>query len=336
LFIASNPRGTKALSLEEEFRDIAVRLKVDGLRERVRLLPRLAARSDDLMEGLLEEEPDVVHFSGHGEANGALVVVGADGQPHEVSVQALAALFSAVNSPVRIVVLNACFSEPQAQMLADVVGCAIGMDRPISDEGARIFSGAFYRALAYRRSVAESYEQGCAALGLQGKTKETLTPKLHKRAGVDPALLVLCVRGSANPDVPPAPRAAQVPTRVTVTATAVAALPAHAVRLLGRAVIKAAPAAARGGATATVSASGTTYELRVLQSPARDRESLQSLLHELEMMDGLEIDLRFVKQQQLTPFAQYTPYFGVQEAKRTEELAQHDLLLRAVLRLFCE
>ncbi len=132
LFVASNPLGTQGLSLDEEFRDVASRLRVDGIRERVRLLPRLAARPEDLMEGLLEEEPDIVHFSGQGEANGALVFTAVDGQRHDVSVEALGALFGAVRSPVRMVVLNACFSDPQAQMLAEVVGCAIGMNRPIS------------------------------------------------------------------------------------------------------------------------------------------------------------------------------------------------------------
>ncbi len=125
------------------------------------------------------------------------------------------------------------------------------------------------------------------------------------------------------------------PPRVLVLAATVASLPVYAIRLLGRAVLKAASEASRREVIVTVSASGTTYELKVLQAPAGHRESLQSLFHELEMMDALETDLQFVKQQQLTPFAQYTPYFNVQEAKRTKEFAEHDALLREALKVFC-
>jgi hypothetical protein len=334
LFVASNPPGTDALSLDEEFRGVDQRLRVGSLRERVRLLPRLAARPDDLMEGLLEEDPDVVHFSGHGQSNGALVFTGSDGAAHEVTVEAMAALFRAVENHVRVVLFNACFSDLQAEAISAAVGCAIGMSKPITDGAASIFAAAFYRGLAHGRSVAEAFEQGRAALRVEGLSAEADTPRLLARANVDPAKLVLGA-SLGEPKVAPQQPSGAARAQV-VSAARVDDLPIVVVRLLAREVLKVAPDAARRDATATVTADGATYSLSVLQAPARDRATLGGLLHAVEMMDALETDLRFVKQQQqLSPFAQFTPYFQVQAGRRTEELAQNEIELRTALKVFC-
>jgi hypothetical protein len=53
----------------------------------------------------------------------------------------------------RVVVLNACYSDVQADALCSVVDCVIGMTGAIHDDAARSFAMSFYRALGSRRSV---------------------------------------------------------------------------------------------------------------------------------------------------------------------------------------
>jgi hypothetical protein len=60
--------------------------------------------------------------------------------------------------------LNACLSEPQAEAIAHVVGCAIGMRGEISDDAAIAFGAAFYRAIGFGHSVQAAFRQGRLAV----------------------------------------------------------------------------------------------------------------------------------------------------------------------------
>jgi hypothetical protein len=91
---------------------------------------------------------------------------------------------------VKLVVLNACYSEPQAEALAAHVDCVVGMGGWFSDAAARSFAIGFYGGLGERESVAVADDQGCAAIGLEGGA-EADRPRLKVRSGVDATQLVL-------------------------------------------------------------------------------------------------------------------------------------------------
>jgi hypothetical protein len=67
LFLAANPKGTSQLRLDQELRDIGEGLQRAKNRDRFQLEQRWAARSQDLRRALLELQPQILHFSGHGE-----------------------------------------------------------------------------------------------------------------------------------------------------------------------------------------------------------------------------------------------------------------------------
>jgi hypothetical protein len=89
-----------------------------------------------------------------------------------------------------VVVLNACFSRPQAEAIVEVIDCAIGMNKAIGDEAAIVFAAAFYQSIGFGRSVEEAFESGKAALMLEGIPEES-TPELLVRKGVDPSAIFL-------------------------------------------------------------------------------------------------------------------------------------------------
>src|SRR5262245_39814037 len=153
LFLAANPLGTDRLALDEEARAIRVALERSGHRDRFALETRWAARPLDLLDELRKLRPTVVHFSGHGsrgdlgadqspaaqrrdviEADGShgdiaqhgLFFQGRDGRPQFVSSAALEETFGAAGSSVKLVVLNGCYTEPQAEALLSHVGCVVG------------------------------------------------------------------------------------------------------------------------------------------------------------------------------------------------------------------
>ncbi len=215
LFLAANPSGTDALALDREARSIQAELERSGFRDRFELATRWAVEPLDLLRELRKLKPTVVHFSGHGgqgmagasrsghaprralavgpdggEPGHGLVFQAADGGAQLVSTRALEETFGAAGSSVKLVVLNACYSELQARSLVAHVDCVVGMSGAIGDDAARSFAIGFYGGLGERESVAAAYLQGRAAIGLEGLRDGEL-PQLKVRAGVDASRLVL-------------------------------------------------------------------------------------------------------------------------------------------------
>ncbi|MFL5540602.1 MAG: CHAT domain-containing protein [Longimicrobiaceae bacterium] len=196
LFFAADPLSRPPdgreprLLLDEDVREIRMKVRAAEHRDALDFDCRLAARPDDLLQGLSEAHPQVVHFSGHGGSQGLMLMDPEGRRPHYVEAAALAQLFRSFRGDIRLVVLNACLSLRQAEAIADVVGCAIGTSGTISDAAAITFGAAFYRAVAFGNSVGAAFDQACSALALS-HFAERDSPRLVARPGVDPARIVL-------------------------------------------------------------------------------------------------------------------------------------------------
>ena len=160
LILASNPKGTPSLELDTEIRDLRQAIKRAPDRDRFVIEDRLAVRPKDLQAALLEVKPRIVHFGGHGEGEGGLVLQNDSGQPHLVSTEALADLFRHFSHQIECVLLNACYSRVQAEEIVKHINFVIGMHQPILDRSAIVFSEGFYGALGAGTSIAQAYELG--------------------------------------------------------------------------------------------------------------------------------------------------------------------------------
>ena len=197
LFLAANPDGVTRLALDKECRAIREKIRASGFPKALELKTEWAVRPDDLLQYLNEYRPHVVHFSGHGSASEELILHDEHDQPKPVSLVALRALFSALKDNIRLLVLNACYSRPQAEAIVEVIDCAVGMNKAIGDHAAIVFAASFYRALGFGRSVKEAFDQGCTALLLEGIPEEN-TPELLVKKGVD-ASSVFLIGPAVNP-----------------------------------------------------------------------------------------------------------------------------------------
>lgn len=181
LFLAANPRGTNVLALDREARAIEAELEACGYRDWFEFKTRWAAEPMDLLRALRKLKPTVVHYSGHGGHDG-LWFQTADGRGKVVAGAALARTFGAAGASVKLVVLNACYSDAQAEALLAHVDCVVGMAGAVQDHVARTFAIGFYGGLGERVSVAAAYQQGCAAISLEEGAHVS-----HPRRDVDDA-----------------------------------------------------------------------------------------------------------------------------------------------------
>lgn len=180
LLLSVNPEGTHQLRLDEEFREIQEAFKRSKYREKFEIRMSLATRVSDLRRALLEYEPTIVHFSGHGSGNDGLVLENEFRQQQLVSSQSLAKLFKLFQTTVECVLLNACHSEAQAQGIYESIDCVITMKKAIGDRAAINFSLGFYDALGAGKPYQQCFEVGRASIDLEG-IPESEIPKIRYR-----------------------------------------------------------------------------------------------------------------------------------------------------------
>lgn len=204
LFLAANPTDTDQIRLGEEVRAIQERLRTASHRDQFTVVQEWAVRVSDLQGHLLHHQPHIVHFSGHGNRAGKIILEDQVGQSEAVSANALRQLFATLKDNIRCVVLNACFSETQARAIIESIPCVVGMSKGIHDDSAIAFAASFYQALGYGRDLRTAFELGRNQIGL-ANLKGPTTPSLVMAPGVDASTIFLVeptVGQAANPPVP--------------------------------------------------------------------------------------------------------------------------------------
>jgi energy-coupling factor transporter ATP-binding protein EcfA2 len=165
LILAANPTSTSRLRLDEEVREIYEGLRRANKREQFKLEQQWAVRQRDFYRAILDYQPQIVHFSGHGAGEDGIVLEDETGQQVLVKADALASMFKLfATKGVECVLLNACYSEVQAKAISQYVNYVIGMNRTVGDKAAVAFSVAFYDALAAGEQIPFAYELGCSQM----------------------------------------------------------------------------------------------------------------------------------------------------------------------------
>jgi hypothetical protein len=199
LFLASNPKATVRLDLDEEAREITQKVRAAEYRDALDFKQRWAVRPDDLLQALNEDKPHIVHFSGHGSNTGEIILLDSNGQPKPVNTPAIKALFLTLKDNIRVVLLNSCYSKIQAEAITEIIDCVIGMNTKIGDEAARVFAASFYRAIGFGRSIKDAFEQAKVALMFEGISEED-TPELLHREQINPKEIIF-ISNSSNSQV---------------------------------------------------------------------------------------------------------------------------------------
>jgi hypothetical protein len=195
LLVESQPWDEPRLDLGSEVRSIAESWRgVPGVR-----VETISADLGNLRDHLRRNEPEVLHFMGHGDFDqrsqgGLLVFVDAGGRSIEIPAERLSEQLSGI--PLRLVVLSSCRSgelpriagvEPFSGVASALVRSGsrsvLAMQFPISDEAAKTFSRELYRRLAVGDSVESAVTEGRLAISrCHDPSLEWVTPVLYLRA----------------------------------------------------------------------------------------------------------------------------------------------------------
>jgi hypothetical protein len=171
LFLSANPWNTGRIQVDEEAREIFEKLQEGPFRERFILHKHSAIRPSDIQRLLMRYRPQIVHFSGHGSKKQKIILGGRRGRGKQIDPDGLVQVFALYKDHVRLVVLNACLTAPQARSLSEVIDYSVGAELVINDKEAVAFAGAFYRGLGYGESVKTAFESAKAEVALINKSR---------------------------------------------------------------------------------------------------------------------------------------------------------------------
>lgn len=154
------------LRTEAEVREVQEAVRGSRLRGMINVQHRPAATFDSLLNGLNDLTPQILHFSGHGGSGAVVLDAGKVGEDQEstLSFDQLKKVLLAVDTPPKLLVLNACDTVSQAEQFLDVVAVVIAMSATIADSAAIVFAKRFYAAIASGQTVQSAFNQAKVAM----------------------------------------------------------------------------------------------------------------------------------------------------------------------------
>lgn len=204
LFLAANPIDTVSrLHLDKEISEMTEKIRSSLHGDCLELISEWSVKPGALQGALFRHKPHILHFSGHGSREYGLTLENDLGHSVSLSRQVFTRLLKLAKCNIRIVVLNACHTKEQAEFLKETIDFTIGMNRPIGDKAARVFSAYFYQGLAFGLSVPDAFESGLIQMEIN-ETRQSDIPELHIRRGFDPSQPFLPV-GDIQKDEEPGP-----------------------------------------------------------------------------------------------------------------------------------
>jgi hypothetical protein len=199
LFLSANPSQTQALELIKECNIINQKIRSGAGRDLFKVEQRHDISIKWLIEELLNYNPQILHFSGHGSEKSALIFKNENtGRIEEVPQFELSEVFRILGKKIDLVFLNACYSEKQAQAIAEHVNCVIGMSDAIPDDTAIEFASTFYSSLGFGKNIKDAFDLAMIQLGLLSMSGDKI-PKLIVKVGTDASKISISATNESKP-----------------------------------------------------------------------------------------------------------------------------------------
>ncbi len=166
LYLTADTDRNHRLRVDAEMRKVKEAIRGSEYRDNITVDYSPAAGLKTLQDGLNDHRPQIIHFSGHGNAGGIAMDNGKVGKPagESLSFSLLAKALAATDSPPSVVVLNSCNSSGARNALLKQGLIVVSMKTSISDLAAITFAPRFYAAIASGQSIKSAFGQGKVAV----------------------------------------------------------------------------------------------------------------------------------------------------------------------------
>jgi NTP pyrophosphatase (non-canonical NTP hydrolase) len=155
LVVFASPSDRSALAYGEEAEAVRRAIVAGSERDKITVEIRLATTAAGLQQALVEQDYDILHISGHGDAAGP-ELQDEFGQAEVLSLERLRDLVE-LNRSLSCVILNSCYA--LSEIDRPLGPATIGMTATIQDTTAIAFASSFYSALAAGRDLVRCYKE---------------------------------------------------------------------------------------------------------------------------------------------------------------------------------
>ena len=180
LFLPANQQRV----IEEEDRSIYTVLESSQDGEQINLKNWERLSTLEFLNILQDVKPDIIHFSGHASKIEALPKILY--KEKDIVAKDFISSFASLKDPIKCVVLNACYSENQANEIAKYIQYVIGTPEHVSDQEAKEFSYSFYKAVSDGYNIKEAFELTKSRLDLKGFKENLLSLKENEEISHHP------------------------------------------------------------------------------------------------------------------------------------------------------
>ena len=193
LYLTASPATSNLpnLRVDAEVNNVLKALRSAKHKDLVDLRHRPAATIEDLVEGLNDHRPHVVHFSGHAQ-QGLLFDTADPVEPGDrlVGYEAVARVLGATDQPPTLVVLNACRTVEGVEQIQAAAAVVIATTETVGDASSAIFATHFYGAIAAAQTIGHAVEQARTIIAIALPDEGDLLV-ISAAEGVDPNTLQL-------------------------------------------------------------------------------------------------------------------------------------------------
>lgn len=173
LFIASSPNDQSILNAGMEQRLIEEALQLSTQRDTFEISFKHGAKLATLTRELMQFEPQILHFTGHGDISG-IAMEEDNGSTILVPNSSLERLFKLFKGKINCVILSSCYSSNQAEIISQQNMYVIGMNDTVGVVAATEFSKGFYQALGEGKSVYDSFNFGLVHLTTSDENQQDI------------------------------------------------------------------------------------------------------------------------------------------------------------------
>ncbi|HEX8450873.1 MAG TPA: CHAT domain-containing protein [Longimicrobium sp.] len=173
LALFSNPPDQTPLRLDKEDK-ILVRLARE-FASTVSLVRQHASEIEDIHSLLINGDYDVLHFSGHGDADGLCLDQGDSERSETVSAARVLSLINLSKKQPLVSAFLSCYSADNLPILADSAPFVITSRGAVSDQDCLIFVEGFYEHLFRQNSVNASFEHALTLMRARGCGEQCFT-----------------------------------------------------------------------------------------------------------------------------------------------------------------
>lgn len=163
LFLSANPSDQARIQTDKEHRIIKSEMERGRHRDFFEFLPSQFAVTITELLRAMNDKPNIVHFSGHGETKSILITTD-NNKTQIVPIRALKRLFTPLKDITKIVLLNSCYSAEQAKIISEYGMFVIGMNLPVGDEAAISFAKGLYNGLGEGKTIEAAYNDAMIVL----------------------------------------------------------------------------------------------------------------------------------------------------------------------------